>query len=176
VSLAALIVAIIAVLIAAGSYYATWRFKRADVKRENAVRAAQLVDEAEQLAARPDRYGAEADGGATVISRLLQAARIRAQPLDDLGLDDRFRAALSFVGDMQLSREEPGRARHWLGEAIANVRAALVPHLAAPTLFRRRQPPARSFPTFDELNAMEFNDRDGNVRIDALIDWRAGRE
>ena len=80
------------------AYLATWRFKRVDFDRENALRAADLVDEAEQIASRTDRYGAE--GGARTISGLLRQARIRAEPLHDSDLDDRLMAAHYFAGDL----------------------------------------------------------------------------
>jgi hypothetical protein len=76
-------------LAAAGvSYAVTWRFKRADVDRENALRAVDLVDEAEQIASLQKRW--RDDGGARTTMRLLQQARVRAQPLDDVDLDERF--------------------------------------------------------------------------------------
>jgi hypothetical protein len=165
----------VALAAALASYVVTWRFKRADVDRENAIRAIDLVDEAEQLASREDIY--RDAGGATATLHLLQMARVRAQPIDDPDLDDCFRAAQSYNFDLTLWDEQAGRALHWLREAIANVRAALVPHLAAPKLVRRTQPPEHSFPTLDELNAMASDPggRDGNVRLDALVDWRANR-
>jgi hypothetical protein len=167
---------LIAVAAAAASYYATWRFKRADVNRENALRAADLVDEAEQLAARPDRYIAAPDGGAKAILHALQPARIRAQPLGDRELEDRFIAALNLAFDAVLWNTDAARVRHWLSEAIANVRSALVPHLAAPKLIRRARPVERSFPPVEVLNAMENNDDDGEQLIGALVRWRAERQ
>ena len=159
---------------AAASYYATWRFKAADVNRENGLRAVDLVDEAEQVAARLERYDAEPDGGATAIYRLLQQARVRTQPLDDGELDDRFRAALYFNNSVLTWPSEPGRARYWLGLAITNVRLGLVPHLAAPRLLPRGTPSReRSFPTMSDLAAMQDDSRNGNVLIDELVDWRA---
>jgi hypothetical protein len=164
---------VIAFVAAAASYYATWRFKKGDVTRDNAFRAADVVQEASQITSNPTGY--EEAGGASGASRLLWEARVRAEPVGDFELDDRFRAAQAFALDMELAEEEPGRARHWLYLAIWNVRAALVPHLKAPRLVGRRLPMERSFPTFAELNAMpsDPSGRDGNVRIDALVEWRA---
>jgi hypothetical protein len=145
-----------------------------DVNRENGFRAADLVDEAEQIASRPERYDAEASGPVTV-SRLLQEARVRAQPLADDDLDDRMRAAVYFCQELLTLQSEPGAARHWLAEATANIRSGLVPHLSAPSLFRRAQPLQRSFPTSTELYAMNTDHREGQVLIGALIAWRAQR-
>jgi hypothetical protein len=91
--LTALLVAVLAVV---ASYYATWKFKKVDVNRESAFRTADLVNQAEQIASWPGRYGAEAEGGAESTMRLLQEARIRAQPLGDDDLDDSFKAAGSY--------------------------------------------------------------------------------
>ncbi len=164
----------VAIVAAAASYYAAWRFKSRDVNRENAFRAAELVDQAEQIASRSDRY--EAEGGPATTMRLLQEARVRAQPVDDVDLDSRFRAALNFNLDLQLWGDpEPRGGRYWLYEAIANIRGGLVPHLSAPKLVRRIRPTERSFPTLAELNAMASDAYDGNVRINALVEWRANR-
>ncbi len=54
-----------------------------------------------------------------------------------------------------------------MGEATANVRAGLVPHLASPRLFGRRRPTEHAFPTFHELSRM----RSRNI-LDALDEWR----
>src|SRR5262249_19886968 len=116
----------VAVVAALASWYATWRFKRSDVNRENALPAVDLGDEAERLVARVDRYETEPEGGGLVTSRLLQEARVRAEPLGDGELDDRFRAALGYyVQVIGLSREPPGRARYWLYTATVNIRLAL---------------------------------------------------
>jgi hypothetical protein len=163
----------VALFAAATAYYATWKFKKADVNRENAFRVADLVDEAEQIVSRPDRY--EAEGGAMTTSRLLGEARVRAQPLEDDDLNDRFQAAQIFNVDLQLSNEEPGRGRYWLGIAIWNVRVALFAHRSAPRFFGRTVRRERTFPTVADLNAMPSDDYDANVRVDALIDWRAGQ-
>jgi hypothetical protein len=165
---------LVALFAAAASYYATWRFKKGDVNRKNAFGAADLIDEAAQLVSRQDRYGAE--GGANATLRLVQRSRVRAEPIDDAELDERFRAALSFHYDVLTWREEPGPARHWLAEAIWNVRAGLVPYLSAPRLARRKQPRERSFPTSADLSDMPRHAHDGNVLIGALIDWRANQE
>jgi hypothetical protein len=167
---------VVAAVAALASYYATWRFKKSDVNRENAIRAADLVDEAEQLVSRRDRFEAEPEGGETVALRLLQQARVRAQPLEDSGLDDRFRAAFSYIGALLIMRgERPEPARHWLAEAIANVRAALVPHLSAPKFFRRRMPTERSFPTEFEFDRMTRESGSKQEVIDKLVQWRAER-
>jgi hypothetical protein len=171
---AALFVALVAAVV---SYCAAWLFKRADVNRGSASRVAELVYEAEQLVARPEQYAAAPEGGATKALHLLQAARVRAQPLATLDpdLDDRLRAAVSFNFELVLWDEETARARHWLTEAIASARMALVPHLAAPKLIPRTQTAERAFPTADELHAMPNNNPRGNDLIDALVDWRANR-
>src|SRR2546422_562534 len=85
----------IAFVAAVVSYAATWRFKKVDVDRENAFRAAQLVDEAEQIATSRQRF--EAEGGAAAVWRLIQEARVRAQPLLSSEIEDRFRAALDYL-------------------------------------------------------------------------------
>jgi hypothetical protein len=165
----------VALIAAATAYYATWKFKKADVNRENAFRVADLVYEAEQIVSRPERYAAE--GGAMTTSRLLGGARVRAQPLEDDDLNDRFQAAQILNVDLQLSNEEPGhgRGRYWLGIAIWNVRVALFPHLAAPRFVGRTLRRERTFPTMADLMAMPSDDYDANVRLDALVDWRAGQ-
>ncbi len=165
----------VALAAAAASYYAAWRFKKSDVNRENAFRAAELVDQAEQIASRQDRY--EAEGGPATTMRLLHEARVRAEPVADSDLDDRFKAALLFNFDLQVWHDpEPPGGRHWLYEAIANIRGGLVPHLSAPQLTGRPRPPKRSFPGLAELNAMANDAYDGNVRINALTDWRINRD
>jgi hypothetical protein len=171
---AALFVALVAAVV---SYCASWLFKRADVNRESTSRVADLVYEAEQLVARPEQYAAAPEGGARKTLHLLQSARVRAQPLAEIDpdLDDRLRAAASFNFELVLWDEETGRARHWLTEAIANARMALVPHLAAPKLIPRARTTKRAFPTTDELNAMPNNDPRGTDLIDALVDWRANQ-
>jgi hypothetical protein len=167
----------VALVAAAVSYCATWRFKLADVNRESASRVAELVYEAEQLVARRERYSAAPEGGARTTLFLLQSARIRAQPLAEIdpGLDDRLMAAVSFNFELLLWDEETARALHWLAEAIANVRVALVPQLTAPNLIRRKREAKRVFPTAEELHAMPNNDPRGTELIDALVDWRGHR-
>jgi hypothetical protein len=169
--LTALLVALAA---AAASYYATWRFKRADVDRENALRAVDLVDRAEQIASLDPLWRDEGEGGLTT-HRLLQEARVRTEPLDDDDLDKRFRAALSYNTDLLGWKDTTSAARHWLAEASADVREALVPHLKAPKFIPRKRVALREFPTLDELNAMpaDPSGRDGQRRIDALVDWKA---
>jgi hypothetical protein len=162
----------VATVAALASYYATWRFKRADVNRENAVQARDLVDDAERIASSPDRY--REGGGAKATSRLLQQALIRAQPIDDWNLFDDFFAAQDYNFRLQQWDEPPNSARYWLGEAIAQVRQALVPYLSAPRLFRgAKLAKSRSFPTFDEMRSMPSDDRDPQKIVDALVDWRA---
>jgi hypothetical protein len=165
-----LVVALVAAVV---SYSVTWTFKKADIDRENAIRAADLVDEAEQIASLQDRYRNE--GGAKTTMRVLQAARVRAQPLDNDDLDKRFQAALSHNFDLQVWEEPPESAQSWLAKAITNVREGLRPHLSAPKFFGRRESPKRWFPTLDELNAMPSDPggRDAQPRIDGLVDWEA---
>jgi hypothetical protein len=158
----------VALVAAIASYYVTWRFKTADVNRESALRAADLVDEAEQIASWSERFDAE--GGAAKIARLLQQARVRAEPLDDADLHHRFQAALSFTFEFQLWRLEPVGARHWLRETAANVREGLLPHLAAPRLVARKPETKRSFPKLDTFNAIE-RDPEGNALLEALDRW-----
>jgi hypothetical protein len=164
----------VALVAAVASYWATWRFKKADFDRENALRAADLIDEAERLTSEPARYEAEPDGS-EVTRRLLQQARIRAQPLNDGELDDRFKAALLFLFDVQSWNDPPlGGVLHWLYQAIANVRLALLPHLSAPTLLSvSRKPVEIWFPTSAELIELATDPRDPYVRLDALNQWRA---
>ena len=133
----------VAVVAALASYYATWRFKKGDVNRENAFRAAGLVDEAEQIAHRKDRYDAE--GGADTTMRLLQEAQVRARPVDDSDLDDRFRAAIAYNNALIKGKGQPPRARHWLSVSIWNVQRALAPHLSAPKLLPGTHSVQRSF-------------------------------
>ena len=83
----------VAVVAALASYLLTWRFKKEDFDRENALRAADLIDEAERLTSEPTRYEREPDGS-EVVRRLVQQARIRAEPLHDPEPDDRFKATL----------------------------------------------------------------------------------
>jgi hypothetical protein len=169
-----LLIALGVTFVAAGvSYWVTWRFKRAEVNRDSAIRARDLVDEAEQLVAQPAKYAEAEGGGASTVSRLLTAARIRAQPLADDDLDDRFQAAGLYLFDVQEMSRETSGTRHWLMNAIVNVRDALLPHLAAPDFVpRRRRPGDRSFPTKDELSEMKRG-RDGQALIDDLVAWRA---
>jgi hypothetical protein len=70
---------VVALFAAAASYYATWRFKKGDVIRDNAFRAADLVDEASRVAGHPTRYEEEA-GGLSGTLRLLWEGRVRAEP------------------------------------------------------------------------------------------------
>ena len=167
------ILLLVALAAAGASYLATWLLKSSDVNRENAFRAADLVDQAEQIASWRKVEG-EDDSSADFqkASRLLQQARVRAQPLDDSDIDDRMRAANAYCSE--IAPYPPSRAWPWLREAIANVRAGLVPHLSAPKLVGRRRPAERSFPTSDELNAMPRKAGIDGL-IDALEDWRQDR-
>jgi hypothetical protein len=172
-----LVIALLVALVAAAvSYAVTWRFKQADFNRESAIRAVDLVDEAEQLATDRDRYTAVQGSGAASVSRLLQEARVRAQPLGDVELDERFQAALLYIFDLQQARNETGPALHWLAAAITNVREAFVRHLAAPKFIPLRTPRAKQwFPTLTELKNMQ-RDREGRTLVDALVAWRAQGE
>jgi hypothetical protein len=167
----------VAVVAAAASYAATWRFKKRDVERENAFRAVDIVDEAEQIAARQERW--EAAGGAGAVLRLLQEARVRAQPLRSRDLDERFQAAMDYLSTFMFGRQDrqqPGGWKGWLREATANIREGLVPYLAAPRLLpsRRDTTLERSFPTLAELQAMPHG-ADGEELIDALVAWKEAR-
>jgi hypothetical protein len=179
----ALFVALVAAIV---SYCVTWRFKRADIDRDNGIRAADLVDEAERIASWRDRFDAQPEGGASATLRLLQQARVRAEPLDDSDLADRFRAAVSFNSELQTWPDPTSQATHWLTNAIVNVRKGLVPHLAAPKLIPEPGTPRlirigrvpereRTFPTASEYNAMPNSARDGSDLLDALVKWRANR-
>jgi hypothetical protein len=175
----ALLVAVVAAL---ASYYATWRFKRSDANRENAFRAAGLMDEAEQIARREDRYDSE--GGASTTLRLLQEAQVRARPIEDSDLDDRLRAAIAYNVALKSGQGRPPRARHWLSVSIWNVQRALAPHLSAPRLVPRTITSDRVFPTFDDLFPMipmtegpiplEVSP-DLNILDNALSEWEAKR-
>jgi hypothetical protein len=165
----------VAVIAALASYYATWRFKKADAERESAFRAVDLVNEAERIAARSHRFS---DSAPSVL-RLLQDARVRAQPLNSSELDDRFRAAYDFLfmgGLWQPPGVEPVGARRWMEEAVANIREGLVPYLAAPHFlpFRSAIVLPRSFPTLEELQAMPHG-ADGQELMSALNAWKDAR-
>jgi hypothetical protein len=161
---------------ALASYYATWRFKKADVNRENAIRAADLVDEAERLVARADLDDQDPDAVLTAVLRPIQQARVRSEPLANRELDDRFIAVVSYLGALQLMAwQQGGAARHWLAEAIANVRAGLVPQLAAPRFIRPRRPIERSFPRSHELDEMARQGASADDLFGRLIEWRANR-
>jgi hypothetical protein len=166
----------VALVAAFVSYAVTWRFKRADVDRENALRAVDIVDRAEQIASLDDLWNNEGGGGMATY-RLLQEARVRAQPLDDNDLDQRFRVALSYNVELVGWDEKTSAARDWLAGAISDIREALVPHLAAPNFIRRNREVLREFPTQEELNAMPSDryGRKGQPRIDALVQWKADR-
>jgi hypothetical protein len=164
----------VALAAALASYYVTWRMKRADVNRESALRVSDLIDEAEQLAAFSDQRGG-AEAPSTVL-RLLQRARVRAQPLlGDTELADRFLAAVSYSFELAGWPNVTSHGWHWMGNAIANVREALVPHLTPPKLVGRSKTTDRSFPTSAEFKALPMNDRDGADLLDALVNWRANR-
>jgi hypothetical protein len=163
----------VALAAACASYAAAWWFKKRDVDRENAFRAAERVDEAEQMTARRERYDAE--GGAAAVLRLVQEARVRTQPLGSQDLDDRFRTAIDYLFTFTLWQPPPGPpgGRRWLSEAIANIREGLVPYLAAPRFlpFRRDDTLERSFPTLAELQAMPRG-ANGQELVDALQAWK----
>jgi hypothetical protein len=76
---------------------------------------------------------------------------------------------------MQVWRDPPDGGRGWLSEAIANVREGLVPHLEAPRFVGQREPPARFFPSVEELDAMPYSE-DGTTRIEALDQWQVEDE
>ncbi len=163
----------VAAAAAVASYAAAWWFKKRDVERDNAFAAARLVDEAEQIASRRERYDVE--GGAATVTRLVQEARIRAQPLASEELDDRFKAALDFAFTIGLLQNQPVGGLRWLAEAVANVREGLAAFLTAPTFWPggERLKLKRSFPTSAELQAMPSGD-DGNDLTRALNAWRNG--
>jgi hypothetical protein len=158
---------------AIASYVATWWFKKGEADRVNASLAAALVDEAEKIVSLRGYRTDLSKGGPETATPLLQEARIRAEPLLDDDLDDRFKAALSYVLTFQEWQKMPGRGSHWLGEAVANVREGLVPYLAAPRLIplRRRTFRKRSFPTSDELQSMK-HDPSGEALTEALDAWK----
>jgi hypothetical protein len=157
----ALFVALVAAL---ASYYATWRFKRSDVDRENAFRAADLIDEAERTVAVDET-------GASATARLLRQALRRTAPIDDLNLDDAFFAAVDYNEYLQRWKQPPDRAAYWQGQAIANIREALTPHLSAPRLVRRKEQGIRLFPKQEELFAMPTDDPQGFMS--ALARWQS---
>ena len=169
----------VALTAAAVSYAVSWRFKRADVDRENALRAVDRVDEAEQIASLDYRWRDEGHGGLAT-HLLLQEARVRADPLDDDDLEDRFQAALTYNSELLgwSEKRSASAARHWLGEAIGSVREGLLPHLQAPRFIPRKRWSPRWFPTKEELRAMPSDPygRDGKPRIDALVDWKAQQD
>lgn len=164
----------VAAAAAAASYAAAWWLKRRDVERENAFRAASLVDNAELLSSSRERYAAE--GGVNTLLRLLQQARIRAQPLSSTELDDRFQAALDYVigyGLRPPGQPEPVGAWRLVNDAVANVREGLIPFLAAPRFLPGRAvAKLRSFPTVAELRAMPAGDEEW---VAAILDWQQAR-
>jgi len=78
----------VAIVAALASYYATWRFKTADINRENAFRVVRLVEQAEDWASE-DEFEAKAE--ATDAWRALREAQVQAWPIGDSELDDRFK-------------------------------------------------------------------------------------
>jgi hypothetical protein len=82
-------------------------------------------------------------------------------------------AAAVYIADLGEMPRETSATTHWLTNAVANVRDAHFPHLAAPQFIpRRTRPGTRSFPTTDELSKMN-RDREGRALIDELVAWRA---
>jgi hypothetical protein len=149
---------LVAAFAAAASYYATWRFKRADFDRENAVRAAEELDEADRVLSLARRSRDEGDI-ADALYQFLQRARIRAEPLYDADLEDRVEVAIYLVSQPMLVGGF--RGERLLARAIADARAGLLPHLSRPGLWpRRRNPVGRTFPTSSELIAMHDIERD----------------
>jgi hypothetical protein len=162
----------IAIAAAIASYVATWWFKKGEADRENASQAATLVDEAEKIVSLSGYRTDLSTGGPETATPLLQEARIRAEPLFDDDLDDRFIAALSYLSTFQERRKRPTGSHRWLRESVANVREGLVPYVAAPRLIplRRRTFRKRSFPTLDELKAMK-HDPNEEALMEALEAW-----
>jgi hypothetical protein len=157
-------------LAAVASYYSAWRFKKSDTQRESALPAADLVDQAERLTVREGTAEVPSDD----IRRLLQQARRRARSLGSAELDDRFKAALSFLFTFMEWQQIPPGGRRWLGEAVANVGEELDHYLVAPRFLPGRSALVleRSFPTLTELEAMP-HDR-GETLVAALEAWKGG--
>jgi hypothetical protein len=191
----------IALVAASVSYFVTWRFKRADIVRENAFRVADLIVEAEREvldavlladASRPTREKAirtrrptdcpDLDRHLEAAQVLLREALVRAQPLGDDDLYDRLESAdwfiyltrQSWAGDELIAEWgiEPQELWQRAEAPLRNVRDALVPHLAPPKLLGRRRAAFRSFPTGDELRQMG----DSTDFIAALSEWERQRQ
>jgi hypothetical protein len=161
---------------AVASYLATWRFKKYDIDGQNAVRTAELVNEAEKTAADAGGYSQVPTDPFARVQRSLQEARIRSQPLGDGDLDDRFKAALSFVTAIQewAGRQRPGGELRWMREAVANVREGLAPYLSPPSIVPwgwRKPAKSRSFPKLNELQRIERSQDPSSV-IEALDAWK----
>jgi len=140
----------------AGSYAATWRFKKLDVNRESAFRTIDLVDDAERIASGQDGGNVAVD-----CARLLRRAGVRAEPLDDRDLADRLRSAVNFADEIAELRGAPRAATLYpLSRAIASVRFALVPHLSAPRLLRSRKAEPPCFPRSKELSEIQARTSD----------------
>jgi hypothetical protein len=163
---------------ALASYLATWWFKKRDIDGENARQAVALIGEAEKAVSGLGGYSLAVSSPLGPLSQLLQEARIRAQPLGDAELDDRLKAASSFVVTFQEWREKPDGSRRWLGEAIANVREGFAAYLAPSPLIpwrRTKIERLRSFPTYGELLSFERRAREPEALVEALEDWHAAR-
>lgn len=167
----ALVVSLVAATV---SYAVTWRFKRADVERENAFPVAGLIAEAERLA--PDTRDFRV---AEEMGLRLREAEVRALPLDDPDLADRIDVARAHCAVLEsfgshtnfMANWEPDeteRILYWADRALGNVRAALVPHLAPPKFLGRRRAGERVFPTYDEY--MKMGDELSEI-IDDLDEW-----
>jgi hypothetical protein len=173
----ALVVSLVAATV---SYAVTWRFKRADVERENAFRVADLIAEAYRLAGGNEHTEKDAEE----VELRMQEAIVRAQPLGDADLADRVGAADWYAFmlriDINLVAPEPAemtRAWRWARAALANVRAGLVPHLASPKLVGRRRAAERSFPTQEQLVDLGLIETGVDLRsiIYALDVWASER-
>jgi hypothetical protein len=97
----ALVVSLVAATV---SYAVTWRFKRADVERENAFRVADLIAEADRLARATlpttlddPQQAHEVERRVDELELRVREASVRARSLDDPDLDDRVRALEWYV-------------------------------------------------------------------------------
>jgi hypothetical protein len=142
----------VALVAAVASYFFAWRFKRGDVDRENAFKAATFIDEAAAIAGAQTRELWDTPGGATACERLLRQAVARVRPLRDDDLERRLVSAVEWALVIYLMGHASARSTTWLTNAIESTQAALVPHLASPAFFRRRPRAAKpSFPPQGEL-------------------------
>jgi hypothetical protein len=107
--------------------------------------------------------------------RPLQQARVRARPLEDNKLDERFQAALLFGSTLTEWKERPTGVNSYLRKALVNVREGFVAHLKAPRLIPGKHRPAETFPSLDEFKSIMARHRTPDDVILALEAWERDR-